>query len=111
VQVVDQFVSQVLPAVPIGDDVGAHPLKLHGVADRILEVVDRFLKRLEDTVGRALPLHGIVVIDQVGDLALAPHRRGELHHQHVAAFEVHPLPHELLAALLIHQARHGIGKV
>ena len=90
-QVIDQLVAQVFPAVPVGDDVGPHPFELHRVADRILEVADRLLERLKDAIRRALPLGRIVVIDQVRDLALAAQRRGVLHHQHVAALEMHTL--------------------
>ncbi len=66
---------------------------------------------LEDAVGRADALGRIVVIDDIGHLALAAQRRRVLDQQRVLALVVQPLAHELPPALLIDQARDGIGEV
>src|ERR1700737_3776122 len=110
-QVVDQFVAKVLAAVGVGYSETAHPAKLDAVADRVLEIGEGFLELLEDAPGRAYMLGGIIVIDDVRHLALAPQRRRVLHQEGKFTLVMQPLAHELPPSLLIDQARDGIAEM
>jgi len=70
-QVVHQLVTQVLATVGVGDDKVPHPPEHHGLADRVLEVGKGLGELLEDAPGRAHTHRRIVVIDDIGHLALA----------------------------------------
>jgi len=74
-QVVHQLVTQVLAAVGVSNDKAPHPPEHHGLADRVLEVCKGFGELLEDAPRRAHTLGRIVVIDDIGHLALAAQRR------------------------------------